>query len=78
MVLQPEGTTLRNYLQFSVFCSRTISQMFEKVDFVGKQEIVGSIFPDKLVFEEKKYRTGRITEALELISKIDKVSAVLK
>ncbi len=52
--------------------------MFEKVDFVGKQEIVGSIFPDKLVFEEKKYRTGRITEALELISKIDKVSAVLK
>ena len=34
---------------------------------ITKQRIVGSIFPEKLFFEEKKYRTPKMNEAAELI-----------
>ena len=32
-----------------------------------KQRIVGSIFPEKLIFENQKYRTPKINEAVELL-----------
>ncbi len=34
-----------------------------------KQKIVGSIFPEKLVFDENSYRTSRVNEAFLLITK---------
>ena len=34
-----------------------------------KQRIIGSIFPDKLIFENKIYRTAKINEVVALIFK---------
>lgn len=34
--------------------------------------MVGSIFPQNLVFENKKYRTTKMNEFFELICKLDK------
>jgi hypothetical protein len=34
-----------------------------------KQKIISSIFPDKLIFDGKNYRTTRIKEVLSLIFK---------
>ena len=37
-----------------------------------KQEIISSIFPEKLQFDGKKCRTPRINDALRYILQIDK------
>ena len=38
-----------------------------------KQRIIGSIYPEMLIYENKAYRTGRINEAVRLMCKPDKV-----
>jgi site-specific DNA recombinase len=72
IALQPEGAALSNYLRFSIDFSKTLSRFYNKADFTGKQQIIGSIFPDKLIFEEKKYRTTQVNEAMQLICNVDK------
>ena len=37
-----------------------------------KREIIGSIFPEKLVFDGMHYRTARLNEAVSLIYSLDK------
>lgn len=37
-----------------------------------KQKIIGSMFPEKLTFENNEYRTTKTNEAVELICPIDK------
>jgi site-specific DNA recombinase len=37
-----------------------------------KREIIGSIYPEKLIFDGFKYRTARLNEAIELIYSLDK------
>lgn len=37
-----------------------------------KQKIVGSVFPEKLYFEENEYRTTKLNEAVEILCKTDK------
>src|SRR5690606_14049235 len=37
-----------------------------------KRKIIGSIFPEKLVFDGERYRTARVNEAARLIYAIDK------
>ena len=37
-------------------------------DIPIKQKIVGSIFPEKLIFDGKNYRTVRMNSFIELIS----------
>ena len=37
-----------------------------------KQRIVGSVFPEKLIFENNKYRTPKMNEVVELICRKDK------
>ncbi|WP_416194665.1 recombinase family protein [Sediminibacterium sp.] len=37
-----------------------------------KREIIGSIYPEKLVFDGKAYRTPRVNEAIRLIRSMDK------
>lgn len=72
MALQPEGAALENYLRFASNCISNIGHMFEKADFEGKQLIIGSIFPDNLIFKEKNYRTTKVNEVIKLICSIDK------
>ena len=46
--------------------------LYEKADNKGKREIIGSIYPEKLVFDGFQYRTARLNEAVELIYSLDK------
>jgi len=71
--LQPEGAASNNYLQFSTFCCRNLFNFYKRADFEGKQQIVGSIFVDNLIFEERNYRTTRVNEAIDLICNVGKV-----
>ena len=46
--------------------------MYEKANDKDKREIIGSIYPEKLVFDGFNYRTARLNEAVELIYKLGK------
>jgi site-specific DNA recombinase len=45
--------------------------MYDKANLAGKQQILGSIFPEDLIFDGEKCRTPRINEVLRLILLID-------
>jgi site-specific DNA recombinase len=56
-------------------------QLIEKIDYFYaispvevKQKILVSIFPEKLIFDTKKYRTSRFNEVISVITRKDKVS----
>ncbi len=49
-----------------------LQQLFENGDVMQKRKIVGSIYPEKLVFDGERYRTVRVNEAARLIYAIDK------
>jgi hypothetical protein len=50
---------------------KDIEKTYQKRDTVTKQHIVSSIFPTKLVFDNKKVRTLEINKVLSLICSID-------
>jgi hypothetical protein len=53
---------------------KNIDVFYEKGNIETKQKIIGSIFPEKLIFENNKYRTARINEVVELICRKDEES----
>jgi site-specific DNA recombinase len=56
------------YLSYSVEVLKKIDYTFETADLPVKQKIIGSICPEKLFFENKKYRTKRINSVVALIA----------
>ncbi len=50
----------------------TLDKYFIERNAITKQRIVGSIFPEKLIFKDGKYRTPKMNEAVELICRKDK------
>jgi site-specific DNA recombinase len=50
----------------------TLDTYYDARNTITKQRIVGSIFPEKLIFENNKYRTPRINEVVDLICRKDK------
>lgn len=44
---------------------------YEKADTKMKREIIGSFFPEKLIFSEGGYRTARVNEIASLIYQIN-------
>jgi site-specific DNA recombinase len=51
-----------------------LSKYYQQSDTSTKQKIVGSIFPEKLIFENKKYRTAKINSVIPLICRQDGLS----
>jgi hypothetical protein len=40
---------------------------YDVADIETKNQIIGSIFPEKLIYENKKYRTAKIEDVVELL-----------
>ena len=49
-----------------------LEQLFENADVRQKKKIIGSIFPEKLIFDGDGFRTARVNEAVQLIFNVDK------
>jgi site-specific DNA recombinase len=49
-----------------------LDKLYENADNKGKREIIGLIYPEKLVFDGFQYRTARLNEAVRLIYSLDK------
>lgn len=52
----------------SVLCN--LEQLYTRANVKGKREIVGSIFPEKLIFDGFQYRTVRLNEVAALIYRL--------
>ena len=62
-----------DYLESGIGMLSNIEKTFNQADPNQKREILSSIFPEKLVFEENNCRTPRLNEVLYQILLIDKV-----
>jgi site-specific DNA recombinase len=64
-------SNLNQSLEKGVGVLADIARLYAKADLVGKKQILGSIFPEDLIFDGKKCRTPRINEVLRFILLID-------
>jgi site-specific DNA recombinase len=52
-----EGNELDDYIRYGRLFSRSMDQFYLEGTLSVKQQLVGSMFPEKLIFENKTYRT---------------------
>lgn len=58
---------LKNYIIHGVRLLKNLPEYYSNATLPAKRQIIGSIFTEKLVFEENAYRTTRRNEVVELI-----------
>ena len=68
----PQQESIETLLDKALYNLAHIDERYEKADVAGKRQIIGSMYPEKLVFSENAYRTTRLNEAVSLIYSIDK------
>jgi site-specific DNA recombinase len=62
---------INKLLERAVCALENLNELFVDGDLKRKRQIVGSIFPEKLIFDGINYRTGRLNEAVRLIYSLD-------
>jgi site-specific DNA recombinase len=67
-----QDNNLSNYLNNALTLLRNLPQYYVSASLPLKQKIVGSIYPEKLIFENNAYRTTKVNEAIELICRTTK------
>ena len=72
MELSKEGSDIKALLDKAVATLSSLDTLYEKANNKTKREIIGSIFPEKLVFDGMPYRTARLNEAVSLIYNVGK------
>jgi hypothetical protein len=70
MELSKQSSNIEPLLNKAVMKLSSLDELYEKADNKDKREIIGSIYPEKLVFDGFHYRTARLNEAVELIYKL--------
>jgi site-specific DNA recombinase len=60
------------YLTFGVTLLGNLPHYYSTATLEGKQKMLGSIFPEKLIFSENSYRTAQPNELIELFSSVTK------
>lgn len=66
------------YLRSGINFMKNLGKSYADADLEIKQYIIGSIFPEKLVFDKNQYRTAKINEAVEIICRNSKGLKKLK
>jgi site-specific DNA recombinase len=72
MELSKESSNIEPLLDKAIATLSSLDKLYEKANNQTKREIIGSIFPEKLVFDGLHYRTARLNEAVSLIYSMDK------
>ena len=60
----------KRFIDYGLHLLKNLGLFFNKASVSTKQKMLSSIFKQKLVFEDKKYRTPILNKGIELISKI--------
>lgn len=67
-VLEADQSDLDLYFDRSLYLLSHLKEHFINASIGVKRQIVGSIFPGKLIFDGKNYRTGKINSVVNLIT----------
>ena len=65
--LTMQDGNIKTYLGFGLSLLADLPKYFEEAGFYTKRKIIGSIFPDKLIFDGEKNRTTKTNQFIELI-----------
>ena len=65
--LKAQKTHFEKYMLYSFSLISNLKEYYEKASLEVKQKVIGSIFPEKLVFDDKKYRTAKHSQFLSLL-----------
>ncbi|MFL5728203.1 MAG: hypothetical protein ACJ75J_01845, partial [Cytophagaceae bacterium] len=65
--LELSDSPYSKHLKQNITMLKSVDQYFEKSPLEVKQKIIGSMFPEKLVFENNQYRAKRVNEVIALI-----------
>ncbi len=60
------------YMTYGVTILSNLSYYYSTATLENKQKILGSVFPEKLIFSENTYRTAEPNELIDLLSNIDR------
>lgn len=63
---------LKEYIRHAVRLLKNLPEYYTEAGLAAKRQIIGSIFPEKLIFEKNSYRTTRRNEVIELICRTAK------
>ena len=55
-----------------------LDKLYEEGTMLQRQQIIGSMYPEKLTFAGFRYRTARLNEAIRLIYTLDKGFSEIK
>lgn len=66
------NTELEKLLETGIKQMKDLSELYKSYDIHAKHKLLGSIFPEKLIFDGKKCRTQEINESLRLCLMFDK------
>lgn len=58
----------REHLRVGATILRNLDGFYQNATLSEKQLIIGSVFPEKLIFEKNHFRTNRVNEAIILMS----------
>ena len=57
-----------HYVKYGFSLLENLAEYYLKADIAVKRKLIGSIFPEKLVYEDNNYRTTQINEVLSLLT----------
>lgn len=69
---------IEGLLNSAVATLSNLSKLYEGGTITQKQQIIGSIYPEKLIFDGFRYRTTRLNEIVRLIFTLDKGFSKIK
>ena len=70
--LNNHETNYNKYLKFGINLVSNLNDYYTVASVQVQQKIVSSIFPQKLIFEEKHYRTNGINQFFEVLMRFSK------
>ena len=71
--LRTEDSDWMQYIKFNFNLIKDLPMYYQEADVDTKHRIIGSIFPEKLVYDGKTYRTSRMNTFVELFANNNKV-----
>ncbi|MBN2105222.1 recombinase family protein [bacterium] len=63
-----QDTNFMNYVEYDFALLYHLKDYYLQADTITKQKIVSSLFPEKLIYEDKKYRTPKVNEVLSILT----------
>ncbi|MDP1844068.1 MAG: recombinase family protein [Sediminibacterium sp.] len=66
------NSEFKSYVNYACTLLTDVKGFYSKASLKGKQKMIGSIYPEKIIFDGKKYRTENINKVFSVLANMDK------